>query len=238
MTNLPLRQAALKHLRNSHLPLSQDIIDTLSDDVEFLVEAATIKPQYIQFANPQLLHDKAFAIKLLDRATGTYKLMPDAIRADKDCFLAALYRERDLTCPGPFFNDPDFLIKASRFKLEYILYAGELLNDKTFALKAIRGSSAIYRLMPESIRADKECALAALNMHFGNLAYTSDDLRNDKDVIMKAIQQETCFNAPMYSSPSLDMASDALKNDPDLLQAVQNQIKSKMAQAEAHERNY
>jgi hypothetical protein len=134
-------------------------------------------------------------------------------------------------------DDPDFLIEATRIDLQYIQLASRrLANDKAFAINVLNIIPNAFCFMSDSIRANKECTLAALSMHPENLAFAAEELRSDKDVILTAIQAETFFNSGTHSSPSFNMASSELRNDPEILQAVKIKIERKIKAEEIHVR--
>lgn len=74
----------------------------------------------------------------------------------------------------------------------FILAPEELKNDKSFVLEAVSKNAYAFRFASKELRADKEVLYAALNNQRSYnviLRYASEELQNDIDTILYAIEK-------------------------------------------------
>lgn len=107
-------------------------------------------------------------------------------------------------------------------------------SDKEFAKYALQSSGYGMRYMPDSIRCDYELAKIAISTSPFCYSYIGDNLREDRTLALLAIQigcslalllehcddKEIVLSAVNQSGLSLELASDRLKNDRDVVLAA------------------
>lgn len=75
-----------------------------------------------------------------------------------------------------------------------------IINNKMDALREIKQKSSLVNFS-EELRNDKEVVLEAVKQRGSNLFYASDDLKNDHEVVTEAVKQNP--NALYYASQEL-----------------------------------
>lgn len=116
-------------------------------------------------------------------------------------------------------NNKTIVLAAVAKRGVALCYASEdLKNDKEVVLAAVKqyGYALLYANV--RLRGDKEIVLAALNYKGKGVfdseifSLASDELKNDKEVVLAAVRRH---------ASALQLVSEALRNDPEVLSAVQ-----------------
>ena len=151
----------------------------------------------IQFASDEIRQDRTFMFNAAHLIPKTFRFAPEEFRDDYD-FASSVFEG---------FNNGNLIYCSER-----------LQNDKEFVLKAIdNGQEALrieFRNVTKKMRSDKEVVMAAVSYNGADLAYASDELKADREVVAAAIKQKKWTG---YNREALGLASDELKKDPELI---------------------
>ena len=113
--------------------------------------------------------------------------------------------------PSIYQNNPNVVLAAVRRDGRALKHASETLRgDKEVVLAAVRQDGDALQYASETLRGDKEVVLAAVRQDCFALKHASETLRGDREFVI-AIMGEGC------GFMALRCASEALRNDPDLL---------------------
>jgi len=174
------------------------------------------------------------AIKSRDRS---YHNIPysigDALKKDRDVILAALNKNTHVfrVMDPKFRQDKDIVLAALRsrsgfgFDFENEKIDPKLRDNREVAWEAVHYIPGNLAFVSDRLKDDKALVLEALNemgdpSYRADLKYVSERLRGDRDVVLAAIELD---GVGWLRSHSLEYASDLLKNDkPLVLKAVHN----------------
>lgn len=98
----------------------------------------------------------------------------------------------------------------------------EIKSKKDGQLNYILNDPYILKDLPEKFKNDEDVVIAAAKKYYGNLKYASDELKNNKKFILRAINelnQESYFGE-IQEAYFLNYLSEELKNDEDIVKAA------------------
>lgn len=148
------------------------------------------------------------------------------------CFLDILSKDRALDAVRKDWRRLAFLSPAKRndwsIAKPAIAQSGQaikLISDEDTIVEAIKFACAkgvgIYQLATSEAKQSKKIALEAVEMFGPNLQFADLSLRDDRDVVMKAIawKGDNC-SVPVAPGSCIKYASDRLKDDKDIVAAA------------------
>jgi hypothetical protein len=95
--------------------------------------------------------------------------------------------------------------------LEYA--SDELKNDREIVLKAVANYHSTDGLAFQNCsigsRGDREIVLAAVSKHGHNIKYASDELKNDREIVMLAIANDHSTKGLALQNCSIDSRGDS-----------------------------
>ncbi len=116
-------------------------------------------------------------------------------------------------------------------KEEYMIEdAEENCDNKEFMMKALdEGFAWVVAYASDTLHADKELILKGVQLDGQLLYYASKELRNDKEVVLAAVKNK--WRILKYASKELrgdiDIAIEALKQSKDALMYIEDEIKER-----------
>jgi len=109
------------------------------------------------------------------------------------------------------FNKEKFKVETK----EYFKDAPEtLLNDESFIRCAVKIKGDVLKLCPQNVRNNKDIVLGAINNDLWSVMYASDELKNDREVVLKSVKSRS----DLYDKHLL--FPDQLKNDIEFLKQI------------------
>ena len=126
-------------------------------------------------------------------------------------------------------NNYEYMLYTLKNDFNLLKYASETLkNDKEVALAAVKKDGYAIIYLPEELKKDKEIVLEAIKSNGKTFKYASEELRNDRKFVLKAVKEDG--EALMY-------ASEALKNDKKIVLAAVNENGYALGEASEELRN-
>lgn len=121
----------------------------------------------------------------------------------------------------------ELLQMGNVYILKYVSDA--LKNDKEVVMKSLEVDGAVLEDASESLQNDKEVVMFAVQVPYHGedyaLYYASNALQNDKDVVMASINN---------NGPSYELASEALRADPEVACMAIKKIREEMDKTPQH----
>ena len=106
----------------------------------------------------------------------------------------------------------DYAVRVDGCALEYA--SDDLKNDKEIVLKAVNNDGSALSYASDNLKDDKEVVMAAVSKDGWALSDASDSLKLDKEI---------CLQAVITSGDAIiDDVDDSLKNDKDIVAAIEN----------------
>ena len=157
----------------------------------------------LKYTSEEIRNDKEFLMPLIKKEPGYLKYASDEIKNDKEFLLP--------------------LIKEDWLYLEYA--SDEIRNDKRLLLDLFASYQHMYyscdlrkifKNLKEELRYDKEIATLFINQYYECLKYTSEEIRNDKDLIL-SLFKKYADDKTMKTVEILQYTSDRLLCDKDFI---------------------
>lgn len=208
----------LKAINDNHIP---DILEKAGRDIrnnpDIIYDALKIPPhESFKYAGEDLKKDKEFILSLFTHFYGlnAFKYINKDLKKDKNFIIEAVkfrksieffdYIDEDLK------NDVDVLNAAinKNSSTSVLKKAGKKFKcNKKDILEFLKNTDDYYciRYIDKNLLKDKEYCTELLNISpASTLKFCCDELKDDKDFVMKAIKMNPC---------TLEFASDRLKKD-------------------------
>ena len=179
----------------------------LRNDRELVGIAIRRNSYALQYASEELRNDKELAMFALERCADnsihTYALIEslgDILKSDKEVMILAVNKDVDaLKFASIGLKDDMELVEiAVRKKGDVLQHASDRLRDDSrlalLALESCRSSYDLVKSLSLRLRADKNFMLAAINENGLTLEHASENLRSDKELALRALE-----NIPPYS---------------------------------------
>lgn len=171
--------------------------ERLKSDENFLLELIDIKYQIIEYAacEYESVYNKGLSIN-----GNILRFCPLSYRNNRDIVIRALNNMN-----RPYFHS----FTSVREIIRFIPYP--LNNDEEIASIAVAKDSDNFKYLSEELRNNKQILEIALRQYqFGNspLEFASNNLKNDTEIVMLAIEKDS-----LYSPIAFSFASDNLKNN-------------------------
>ena len=98
----------------------------------------------------------------------------------------------------------------------------EIKSKKDGQLNYILNDPYILKDLPEKFKNDEDVVIAATKKYYGNLKYASDELKNNKKFILRAINElnQDSYFGEIQEAYFLNYLSKELKNDEDIVKAA------------------
>lgn len=184
-----------------------------------------------------LLIDRIFVLKALEINSNIYRDLPEIIREDFEISKKAILMNDSLFLytPQKLRKQKDFalfVVGVHKTALKYL--PEEFKEDKDVVLKSVQlfGGSLCYSSL--SLKSDKDILLAAVSSFFNVLSenYYDKSLLNDKEFVLKLIEinpksimytnqfrddKDVIMKAVEKDGMMLSCASEQLKKDPDIV---------------------
>lgn len=162
---------------------------------------------------------KSFVLKAVAQNCQVYSLLSEDLRSDKDILIAALsdrsYRNYSplKDAPEALCDDVEVIRNAIKVRLRDFEYASERILKSPRALRdLIEANSELFVHLDDSMRANREVALAAVKIRGGHLYNAADNIKSDREVVIAALMCSGISCCP------LEYASDKLRNDRELVE--------------------
>lgn len=209
----------------------------LRDDPEFVLKALQVSSYIYKYASdraktdPSVLlyvaenqpHQLVFILKIRK----VKKEIREKILHDKKIILAVAHTSPEIlytTFPKQYLKDPDIIeaafrisdknackriLKENPWAFEYV--PSEIWHDdEKLIVAALKKNGLLLKNLPEKYSTQKQYALLAVQSMPTSLKYVSNNLKDDKDVVLAAINTED-------SEGVLEYASSRLRDDYDLV---------------------
>jgi hypothetical protein len=199
----------------------------LSQDIEFNAEMVDINFNQIAYANSEVQNDKEIMLKVIRKNGSLAMYASYDLQSDREFMLEAFkHGATEDVFSDEFRNDKEFiseLLKINGLMLRYANY--DFRMDKDLCMTAIsqNNRSICYTsefLQDEEIQQmkikfgqDKDLMLTWLKEDASAMSFASEDLRNDREFVLFAVQQNCSSNFP------LEFASKDLRNDKEIVLA-------------------
>jgi len=89
-----------------------------------------------------------------------------------------------------------------------------LLNDESFIKCAVKIKGDVLKICPQNLRNNKDIVLNAINNDLWSVIYASDEIKKDRDVVLKSVKSRSDLYDKYLSFP------EELKNDIDFLKQI------------------
>ncbi|WP_294063969.1 DUF4116 domain-containing protein [uncultured Fusobacterium sp.] len=98
----------------------------------------------------------------------------------------------------------------------------EIKSKKDGQLNYILNDPYILKDLPEKFKNDEDVVIAAAKKYYGNLKYASDELKNNKKFILRAINElnQDSYFGEIQEAYFLNYLSEELKNDDEIVKAA------------------
>lgn len=236
--------------------------ERLLNDPEMAIALAECnRGEFAQFSK-SIREDIDLMLQALSINTGIYRSLPVKVRIDKrvlfyiaerDPYQLQLLKSVKKESLYALFSDSEVLervftvsdINVFKEKLSQNVWAIQFIdqqywnNDKGLVEFALRIDGNLLGVLPEYYRTKKKYALIAVNSNPYAIKYCSEELLDDKDVIMKALQEDTeeilsyaserirglydvVYKAVSVDALNLQFASDELRDNRDIVLCAVN----------------
>lgn len=98
----------------------------------------------------------------------------------------------------------------------------KITSRKEGEINYILNDPYILKNLPEKFKNDEDVVIAAAKKYYGNLKYASDELKNNKKFILRAINElnQDSYFGEIQEAYFLNYLSKELKNDEDIVKAA------------------
>ncbi len=215
------REQILKAIKEYAIGLD-DLSDKYHNDYEIVKFLVNRNGHDLEFASKELQDNYEIVMTAVQSTSFALKYASEKLRADREVVITAL------KCDGFGFeyvskelrNDPDIIMSAIEgkyfptSKINNKLF-NILTNNQEFMLKAISKDGFNLAWASERLQNDREIVITAIkNNNRRILANVSYELRNDRDIVLMAIKK---------SGLELKYTSDRFRNDLEIVKlAVEN----------------
>jgi len=215
----------------------------LQADKEIALAAVRDYGSALQYASEELKSDRELVLE----AVKNYGYLRDAsedLRGDKEVVMAAKKIGGDLQyLSEKLRSDKEVVLRAVNEDAFDIVFASkELQEDKDVAFAALKNNVFVFDRLDDKFRADKEIIFYAIKKYgeqtSGFFKLVSEDLRNDRNFVLEAIEiepsvlkhiseefrndKEVVMKAMMRDGYYFRYASEELKHDKDfIMEAIQ-----------------
>jgi len=178
----------------------------MRSDREVVMTAVAENGNALEYASKDLKNDKEVVLTAVSNDGSAIYYASDEMKNDKDVVITAVSNESDALSyvPDNFSDDKDVRIAAFSDSPENDI--DSFIDEKSSMLDAISNDSC-YEI--DYVYDDDIGEKVEVYIH--KLAFASDDIRNDKDVVMAAVSKD---------GSALEFASDDLKNDKEVVMAA------------------
>lgn len=182
--------------------------DEIKADNEFILQCLQESPSklgFLRYIDQKLLDDKDFIMKAMELNKDAFDYASERLKEDQDIVILAInkyYKNASDYLKKEWLDDKDFMMKfiqRSHWQAVFKYDVSKWINDKDFMLEAIRnhgeenymvGGALLYEV-GDNLRDDEDIVLAAIQYgtYFTeNLKYASDKLKRDSSFMNKAIE--------------------------------------------------
>lgn len=215
--------------------------DRLKSDADFVYEILEINEYNFSQASFDLQNDKEFVLKCIELSRFLIEDAPEHFLDDKDCAIAAIKRKGHhalQVISDRLKDDKDVAIAAINHQPDCYKFISERLQyDQDIVLLALQ-DDGLMQFIPKIYRDNKKIMFDFFNTwHINpqsvqNLQYVSENLKNDSEIVMSAIQRDGAnlqFAAKKFKQDkslatlaienfgSLEFLSSKLRNDREIV---------------------
>ncbi|EFC49304.1 predicted protein [Naegleria gruberi] len=204
----------VKRILSSDGSQFQFISERLKMDDELLMLAAASDIYLFAHTAPRIL-SKELCLEIIHTQKSSGYSFPEYLKMDRDIVKAHLtyysgYNVFNLVDKS-FTADEEIVTQVlCRDCEKYQFIDDSLKNNVDFIGKMLELVPSLFRLLPVEQRKEKEIALAAMK-DGNNLSLLSEELRDDKQVVMKAVS---------HTGKSIRYASKLLRHDEQVIEAA------------------
>lgn len=140
--------------------------EKLKNDEEIIINAIENTPKSLLFTGKNFICNQKFINKYIKRLSYFLEYVPESLKDDKNIALKAIKQ-----------NSDNFIHTSEKLK-----------DNKKIALLAVRKKGTLLQYVSKRLQDDEEVCLIALNSEQnGILTHVSERLRNNRNIIAKAI---------------------------------------------------
>ena len=192
--------------------------DSISNNT--LLSSASINGEILKFASDEIKKNKEIVITSVKQNGLMLEFADNDLKNDKEVVLIAVQNQGIALqyASDNLKNDRETVLIAVQSRGDALRYASdELKNDKLVVQNAVQNFGEALKYASDDLKNNIEVVMIAVkgrSYGAGVLQFSSERLRNDKDVVLNAVEK---------NGVCLQFASDNLKNDREIvLIAVQN----------------
>lgn len=195
----------------------ESISENLRNDPDVIMAAVNnAGGVFFKYAGPDVMNNYDLvmcAVKtpspvIIKGTQHVYRYLPDELKADREVAFESLkLNPLNLRyCPKEFKDDKELVILAVKRDGEALKCASKRLrDDKEVLINALKNSGGSIEYASDRLRGDYDTASTALSTQFsiGVFKCLSDELKNDKELFLKAIKRDC--TAYKYASNRLQL---------------------------------
>ena len=212
------REIVLKAIQNKGLAL-QFASEELKNDLEIVLIAIKSNISAIKFASNGLKNNRLVLFECIRKDGLALEFASDKLKNDSDLALLAIKNNAEAYeyISDELKNNYSFNLKAGKIKHTVFKFASEsfkyeIKTNRYLLMEALNTYPLILQYTSYKFQSDPEIVLKAAEINSSNLAYASDELKNNRAFVLEVankISKEHC----------LSYISDDLKNDKDIVKA-------------------
>ncbi|KAG2382703.1 hypothetical protein C9374_005283 [Naegleria lovaniensis] len=213
--------------------------ESLRNDKAFMLKIIrTCSGNAYDYLGENLLYDREVALAAVEMDGDAFRVFSDVIRNDREIFMKAVKTApQSINDAGDdikndrtmFINDREIAtlcIKRNSWSFNNV--GDDLKNDREFVKDAIRYGCSLSG-MNQEFTSDKEIVMMAINFSGGeSIRYASDELKNDEECVMAAIQNQSSalrYIGDQFKS-NKELVSDLLQENGYLFEELSDELKA------------
>lgn len=192
--------------------------ETFKNDEEIVFEAINQDCKSLNYASDILKSDRNFILKLIDnninhkfKGCTILQYLPITIKNDHEIVLRLIKSGSDslFGSSKDLSYDRDFILEVVKYDGDSFMYASEnLRNDKEIILESIKTNTKKMNEILENFNENFISFEQLSNKnHYELKFYLSNDLKNDRDIILALVKQD---------GTTINIASNTLQNDQEI----------------------
>ena len=192
--------------------------ETFKNDEEIVFEAINQDCKSLNYASENLKSDRNFIFKLIDnninhkfKGCTILQYLPFNIKNDPEIVLKLIKSGSDslFGSSKDLCYDREFILEVVKYDGDSFMYASEnLRNDKEIILESIKTNTKRMNEILENFN-EKFISFAQISTknHYELKFYLSNNLKNDRDIILALVKQD---------GSTINIASNTLQNDKEI----------------------